>query len=293
MRRAVPRIALVALALVLAFSSGKAASITVVNGIGLVDYASRPTITPGMWVKYRVEGGSTSGQKVAYDITVIIAALESFWGEDCFWVETHTEPVDGPPRAVATLMSFSIFDDDQPVQRMKYYMRKSITDFEDNGQPRQDVVRRPSLSMRSRSGPAEDIRWHVDTLGTDTVQTASGLFTCMKVKIEQGLGETADHRDSTVRTESRDIRTQYLNRKIPITHLARENIENRSERKTWKVGRSQDAPWVMLEQSLGVSRLTAYGTGKKSAIFTDAMLKAMQPVTTKQSSSKPKAKPTS
>jgi hypothetical protein len=115
----------------------------------------------------------------------------------------------------------------------------------------------------------------------------------MKVKIEQGLGETADHRDSTVRTESRDIRTQYLNRKIPITHLARENIENRSERKTWKVGRSQDAPWVMLEQSLGVSRLTAYGTGKKSAIFTDAMLKAMQPVTTKQSSSKPKAKPTS
>lgn len=276
------------LTLGLVFAQGRAASVTVVNGIGLIDYAGRPKIAPGMWVKYRVEGSNTAGESTAYDITVIIAALESFWGDDGFWVETHTVPVGGPPRAVATLMSFAIFEDSLPVQRMKYYMRKTVSDFDVEGKPRQDIVRRPTPSTRSRKGAVEDISWIVDTLDVDTVQTPSGLFSCKKIQIMQGIGETADQGDSTTRTETRDIRTLYLTPKVPITHLARENIENRSERRTWKVGRSQDAPMQLLQRSLGTSRLLGFGTGMKSSIFTEEMLRAMPPVTPK-SKSKPKA----
>ena len=128
----------------------------------------------------------------------------------------------------------------------------------------------------------------MDTLGADTVRTPQGRFTCRKVEIQQGLGETADRGDSTIRTESRDIRTLYLSNEIPFTHLVREDIEKKTQRKSWKVGRSQDAPFVMLEQSLGNSQLLGFGTGMKSAIFTPEMLRAMQPVAAK---SKPKPKP--
>ena len=55
--------------------------------------------------------------------------------------------------------------------------------------------------------------------------------------MRQGVGMNADVGDSTVRNEVRENRTLYYSREVPITGLAREDIENSILRKTWKIGR--------------------------------------------------------
>ena len=78
--------------------------VELVNGIGLIDYSQKPHFKVGDWVRYHVTGSSETGMHDDYEVTVLIGGEERFWGEDCFWVETWTEPASGGSRAVATLM---------------------------------------------------------------------------------------------------------------------------------------------------------------------------------------------
>src|SRR5262249_10125138 len=80
--------ALLALALLPAAST---ASMGPIDGIGLIDYSSPPDFRVGTWAKYHIVGHSQMGLEDDYFVTVIIAGEEEFWGERCFWVETHTD----------------------------------------------------------------------------------------------------------------------------------------------------------------------------------------------------------
>jgi len=269
MRRAIPLV-LIALALGLALplrSDGAAQRVTTMNGIGLIDYTHAPNFKVGDWVKYHVTGSSELGESDDYTVTVLISGEEKFWGEDCFWVETLTEVEKHSPAAVATLMSYEAFGDTAWLQNFQKYARKTIHDVKEDGTPIQTVMRRLATFNR-RDAQQRELSLVRDTLGRDTVQVPRGTFHCLKVEMRQGVGMNADIGDSTVRNEVRENRTLYYTHEVPITSVAREDIENTILRKTWKAGESEKARLLTRERALGVARLIDYGNGQLQAQIT-------------------------
>jgi hypothetical protein len=241
-----------------------AQQVDLVNGIGLIDYSHKQRFKPGTWLKYRVTGSSEAGMSDDYIVTLLIAGEETFWGEDCFWVETQTELKNKPGgHILATLMSYSIFDDSLPLPHMQLYSRKMISEIDERGRPVQQVTKRPPSALTTRKGPGTQAPLTVkyDTLGVDTVVTPPGSFDCKKISIEQGVAATSEVGDSTIRTEVHEDRVTYMNRRIPITSLAREDIVNKIERKSWKAGESQNAEVRVMDHATGSARLIAFGEG--------------------------------
>jgi hypothetical protein len=269
MRRAISLIliALPVAALLPLRSDGAAQRVTTVNGIGLIDYTRSARFKVGDWVKYHVTGSSEMGEVDDYNVTVLIAGAEKFWGEDCFWVETWTDLSHGSPAAVATLVSYSAFGDSAWLQNFQRYTRKTIHEVREDGTPIQTVMRRIN-SLNRRDGIKREVTLHTDTLGPDTVHVARGLFQCTKVVMRQGVGMNAERGDSTTRDEVRENRTLYYTLQVPITSLAREDIENVILRKTWKAGESEKAVVLTRERALGVARLVDFGSGGLTPLMT-------------------------
>ncbi len=254
-----------------------AQGVDVLNGVGLIDYASHPRFKVGSWVKYHVTGHSEMGLSDDYMVTILIAGEERFWGEDCFWVETWLEPRDEPPRPVATLMSYDVFTDSLPLVRMQYYMRKSIDGMTTDGGLSEQVIRRPPTTLRNRSAVESGLDMRIDSLGADTVATPPGTFRCRLIKYDQGKAASLDQRDSTVRTETRETRVTYYSTEIPVTGLARETIDRSIKRRTWAIGRSQQAsPLNTMDHALGDARLVAFGEGMKSQLLPEWRQKSLK-----------------
>src|SRR6185503_14584416 len=122
MSRAIWRLSLVSLFAVLAMvpsPAGSVETVKLIDGVGLIDYSNRPNFKVGTWAKYHMKGNSEAGLSDDYFSTILIA------GEDCFWVETLTEDARGP-RAVATLVSYAIFDDPNPTLNLQFFLRKFL-----------------------------------------------------------------------------------------------------------------------------------------------------------------------
>ena len=113
--------------------------------------------------------------------------------------------------------------------------------------------------MRKWLSSAED--WKTDTLEPDTLHTPLGVLDVIKVRMQRGTGATQDTRDSTVYTEARESRIEYRSLKVPITHIAREDVEWSSQRRAWRIGQSQEgAPFQLIDRSWVSSRVAATGT---------------------------------
>lgn len=278
MHRAIRALAfvLVCLALLPTGLGTAAETVNLVNGIGLIDYGRRPDFKVGSWVKYRLTGSSDMGMRDNYEVLVLIAGEERFWDEECFWVETHTRAEDKPPMVVATLMSYAIFQEEQPIPRLQLYSRKTITDIDQEGRPIQVVNKRNTSSMKNRKPPASDTQWYVDTLGVETVTVPHGTYSCRKVTMQQGIATSTDVGDSTVRTEVREERTLFMDPKIPITGLVREDIVNSIKRKVWQIGRSQDAPERVMDHATGSAVLVDYGTGMEAHLVPQQFRSSMR-----------------
>ena len=196
-----------------------------------------------------------------YVATILIGGEERFWGEECFWIETWTAPSGGVESAVATLMSYSAFGDTAWLENFQKYARKTVSDVDEDGRPIIQIMKR-SGSYKRRGGPRRSITYAIDSLGTDTVTAVKGvIYKCAKVSIRQGIGMNSDVGDSTVRNEVREDRMAYYSDKVPITSLAREDIETSTIRKSWKIGRSADAIQKTVDHGLGISRIVDYGSG--------------------------------
>src|SRR5437867_1738341 len=155
-------------------------TVNMMNAIGLIDYSREPDFHVGSWIKYHLTGSSELGMVDNYTVTVLIAGEERFWGEDCFWVETWTEPKDSPPTVVATLMSYAIFDDSLAVPHIQLYSRKMISDIAEDGTPIQNVTRRAGGSLKTRKPALNQRLLHTDTLGTESVTVPKGTYLCRK-----------------------------------------------------------------------------------------------------------------
>lgn len=235
--------------------------VNLVNGIGLIDYTRKPNLPIGSWVKYRITGSSELGMVDDYTVTVLIAGEEHFWGEDCFWVETWTQPKAGAPSSIATLMSYAIFDDSLALINMQLYARKNISELNEDGSPIQAVTKRNTSSLKNRK-IGENNSFDMDTLGTETVTVPRGTYECKKISIRQGIGTTTDVGDSTFRTEVLESRVSYTSDQVPMTGIVREDIDYGIKRKTWKIGRSQEGgPMRVMERSKGSGELIDFGIG--------------------------------
>jgi len=267
MRRAIVILALALTAFALDSPRSRAATDQVMNGIGLLDYRNKPDFKIGDWVHYRMKSHSELGASDDYDLTVLIAGEEDFWGDPGFWVETWVEFPGVAPQTRASLMSYDIYNDSLATRRLMLYMRRVITMTDDEGNPKIDINKPSAGTLKARREVQNPVRYSLDTLGVDTVQTPKGVFKGLKVLMKQGTGATQSVGDSSLYTEVRENRTSWYSLEVPITHLVREDIESINAHKSWMIGRSGEAtPLAIRDRGLGSARLIDFGHGRSARL---------------------------
>jgi hypothetical protein len=269
MRRAILFIAALCLGAGLCSGLARAqeSSPSLINGVGLIDYGRAPDFKVGTWTRYHVTGQSSLGHFDDYLVTIAVAGEEKFWGEDCFWVETATTPKGGGTSVVATLMSYSVFNDSLPFPHMQFYMRKSISESDSKGNPLEMVNRRPPGALKTRDRKDRNLHWYIDTLGVETIQSKKGDFSCKRVHIRQDIVVEVDKADSTVSEETKEDRDSFVSAKVPVTGIVREDIDFKLLRQAWLIGRSKDAPQLLLQHSTGRAELDEFGAGYHSELI--------------------------
>jgi hypothetical protein len=279
MRRAVRWFVLAALLLPLSDPSPLRASdpsLDRINGIGLIDFGMKPTFKVGDWARYHMSAKSDEGVVDDYTVTVLIGGEEEWWGEDCFWIETVTQSAAGGAQAVASLMSYEVFDDSLALPHMQLYVRKLITSMDADGNPIQVVYKRPASTLKTRETPTSQFKVKVDTLGRESTTVPKGAYDCVKLQFLQGRGATGALGDSTEYTELREVRTTFMSPRVPITHIVREDIEQSYTRKAWKVGYSKDAtPTLTLSHTLGSAQLVDCGSNMVSKSVPERLRKSI------------------
>lgn len=229
------------------------------SSIGYIDYRNKPRFKVGDWVKYQFKSTTDDGQSEEYTMTILISGKETFWGDDCFWVETWTGGRTLVPQVTSILMSYSAFGDTAWLQHLQVYQRKSAVRGEE-GDVEQELIRR-ALHGKPTGDDRPSLTVLTDTLGRDTVHVALGVYNCTTVRRKAGTGMSEERGDSTIRTENWDQRHLYLSPKVPITSLVRERDDRWITRKAWKAGESKDAVQSYLLKGTGTFDLVEFGSG--------------------------------
>ncbi len=234
---------------------------TRIDAIGVLDYLhGRGTVKVGAWVKYHVSAKSLMGVTDDYTVTVLVPGEEYWWGEECFWVETWTTSPSGVTTTAATLMSYAIFDDSLAVPHLQLYQRKMIGGILSDGSVQEQIFRQGNESVKRPAPSAGALHLKVDSVGVDTVKTPKGDFICQIVRTEQGVSSTAQSSDSSEYSENREVHIYHRNLKVPLTSLAREEMDISHWRRAWLIGRSQDSgPLRLIDRSLGQVELLDFG----------------------------------
>lgn len=290
MRRAILLLLIAATAGTLYSAPAATAANAPMNAIGLVDYTGKPTFKVGDWARYRMSGKSELGARDDYYVTVLIAGEEDFWGDPGFWIETWTDAPGRPPETQAALMSYEIFGDSSATERLQLYMRKQVTTMNDDGSVRMDINKPAASMLKTRREVKNPVRWTRDTLGVDTVQTPKGTFKTLKVLLKQGTGVTQTVGDSSVYNEVRENRTSWYTDEVPITHVAREDVESIAAKKSWLVGRSGDALTLNIrDRGLGSARLLDYGHGLEARLVPERLRRSIaEQVAAERTAARPK-----
>ena len=298
MRRAIAALSLLLALAALDAPRSRADTGAIMNGIGLIDYRHKPDFKIGDWVRYQMKSHSELGASDDYGLTVMIAGEEDFWGDPGFWVETWVDMPGVPTQTRASLVSYEIFSDTVATQRLLLYTRKMISMLNEDGTPKMDINKPSASTLKARREVQNPVRFSLDTLGTDTVVTPKGMFKPLKVMMKQGTGATQMVGDSSLYTEVRENRTSWYTLEVPITHLAREDIESINAHKSWLTGRSGDAlPLAIRDRGLGSARLIDFGHGATARLVPERLRRTIsQQVAAEKAAAKPKsttAKPAS
>ena len=233
-----------------------------IDGVGMIDFAGTPNFGVGSWVKYRTHGSSLQGHQDDYTVTILIAGEELWWGEPCFWVETWTQKGETITRT-ATMMSYSAFGDTMATKHILWFFRKNVDGFDSEGRPLVVLYARDPSEMKLRMANWEDkseVKVSYDTLGTETVTVPAGRFETTKIQKFRGVVQTAEQGDSTVYYRRGYTEHYYRTRQVPIASIAKIDIDDKQEGKTWLAGQSDQGPLRMLERSQGTTELLEYGS---------------------------------
>jgi hypothetical protein len=278
MLRAIRRIALFGFAALALAAPSTAQNLgKSIDGIGLIDYSRKPNFKVGTYTQYHVSGHSSKGHSEDYRMVVGIAGEERFWGDDGFWVETTTESNGNEgSSSVASLMSYTIFSDSLPVQHLQYYVRKSINDVDERGIPHEVIAKGSAGGIKSHTKMDPNTHWYSDTLASDSVHVLGRSFWCKRLHTRRDVTNTLEHGDSTVMTEYREDRDTYLTPQIPLTGIAREDIEYLETRKAWLAGRSQDAEAVVSVHSVGQALLVSVGQDYRGQLINESKRRSLR-----------------
>jgi len=251
-------------------------AVTMIDGLGMIDPHQPPRFKVGSWVDYRSEGANIEGEPENYDLKILVAGEELFWGEECFWLETSTEPDQQAAHTVATLISYSIYDTTLGSAPNTHFQRKTIMEFDQLGNPIQTVLKRQTKAIKDRTKSRGGLTVITDTLGTESITTPAGTFKCLKVREEQGVRQTQELGDSTITVTNREVRITYHTPQVPITGIARTEIENSTERKAWAVGRSEDTASVLTKRTNAVNVVTGFGSGRTASVIPEGYRKSIK-----------------
>jgi hypothetical protein len=235
-----------------------------IDAISMIDYARGPRFKVGDWVRYQTRGRSHQGYRDDYQVVVLIAGEELWWGEKCFWVETQASYNGLNPEITGSLISYSIFDDSLPNLRFGRYVRKFLEGVDDHGNHLQQPFRRSTQEIKNRTFAEAQPKWKTDTLGPDRVEVAKGAFDAIKVRKVFTRKETAQEGDSTVYFEEVENHTTWWSDQVPITRLVKIEQDNVQKRRVWMIGESANAPLNVVEHATGGTELLDYGSGMKS-----------------------------
>src|SRR5262249_57571903 len=85
---------------------------------GSGEFRHKPDFKIGDWARYRMQSHSELGARDNYELTVMVAGEEDFWGDPCFWLETWVDMPNAPQQTSAALVSYQIFGDSVATQRL-------------------------------------------------------------------------------------------------------------------------------------------------------------------------------
>jgi len=254
------------------------------DAIGNVDYNHGPRFKVGDWVKYHTKGESMQGYQTDYTVTILIAGEEMWWGEKCFWLETHTYAAgEDLPEIAASLMSYSVFEDTLPSNRFTLYVRKTIDGLDENGRYVQQPFRRAENDIKRRVS-LPDPEQKIDTLGVGRVEVPKGAFDALRVRRVTRKSVTAQEGDSTVYYERVEDHTFWRSDQIPITRLVKIDMDNVQRRRVWMIGESKNAPLNVAEHATGWMELLDFGSGMKSVAIPERF---QRPLSEQRAPSKP------
>ncbi len=260
MDHALKRFSMLVLAAVgVALPSAAAGQAQQIDASGKVYFAAPPNFSIGSWVKYRTTGKSLQGHETDYTVTMLIAGEELWWGEPCFWLETHIEG-DGEKFVAASLVSFDAFKDSMATDNFQWFIRKYIERLVE-GKPQYILYTRAPQDFKKHIAPIDpESQTSREILGPDTVTTPTGHYKAQKVLKRWSKGQLVQQGDSTVNYRRIENSTLYYSDDVPITRLAREDVENVQEGSTWLSGQTHRPPMRVLERALGA--MTLVGVGK-------------------------------
>jgi hypothetical protein len=265
MRRA-PLVTLLAVLILATPRPARPSSTDMLDGITLLDLSGRAGLKVGSWVRYHTVSGSVLGYHDDYEVLMLIAADEEFWGERCFWLETST--IDhGDTITTASLISYAAIGDSAAARHATWFERKTVRNLDASGVPEEMIPKRTPGEFRvprSAAGhkPAEQEGTNdrsVDTLAVDTCQVPIGGFRGHSVREVNKIVQEVVRGDSTVHYERVETRLRKLDNRIPLTRLVREDIRDVQEDRLWLTGQSSQNISRVLEDARGVTLLTGYG----------------------------------
>src|SRR5262249_13650043 len=142
----------------------------------------------------------------------------------------------------------------------------------EDGSPKIDINKPAASTLKARREVMNAVRCSLDRLGVESVQTRKGDFKAQKIVMHEGTGATQAVGDSTTYTEVRENRTSWYAMEVPITHLAREDVESINGRKSWLIGRSGDASSLAIrDRGLGSARLIDFGHGMSARLVPERL----------------------
>jgi hypothetical protein len=265
MRRA-PIFLLLAALMLVAPRPSRSSSSDLLDGILLLDLSGRASLKVGSWVRYHTVSSSYLGYHDDYEVLLLIAADEEFWGERCFWLETWT--IEGKDTSsTASLISYAVFGDTAAARHAPWFERKTVRNLDENGLPEEMIPKRPPVEFRvprSQAGhkPAEEEGTKdqsIDTLAVDTSRVPIGSFRGPTVRERNRVVQEVARGDSTVHYERLETRLRKLDTRIPLTRMAREDIDDVQQDRVWLTGQSAQSLTRVLEEARGVTLITGYG----------------------------------
>ena len=246
-----------------------------VDAIGMLDYHRGPHFKVGDWVKYHTQGTSAQGFKTDYTVTVLIAGEELWWGEECFWIETHASYGGKAPELAASLLSYAVFQDTLPARDFQKYMRKYIDGLDEHGKPLEQLFLRAPAELITRGFDYDEPARTTDTVGVEKVEVPKGTFDALKDIQKWRETTNKQEGDSTLYFEKAETHTRWWSNQVPITSLVRIDQHNTQRQRTWMIGGSANAPLLTIEEAVGSTMLVDFGTGMKSKLIPERFQRSL------------------